>query len=160
MDEKELIKKLEGVERPELSSAAQQRQLKLFLVSAKRSSWIGILLIAAPCLFLFGVILKYWFRFSIPTLNWFEEEMVRIDHSFFRFVPPLILVAGPLVALALNLLAIMHFHFDRARRELQVTVKIRILNLLIAAVCFIILAIIFMYVVGENGLPFLSHHPE
>jgi hypothetical protein len=113
-----------------------------------------------PCLFLFGVILKYGFRLGIPLFSWLEEEMVKIDHSFFRFVPPLILVAGPLVALALNLLAIMHFNIDRARREFQITIRLRILNLLIAAVCLLVLAIVFMYVVGENGLPFLSRHPQ
>lgn len=160
MDEKELIKKLEELKRPELSSATQQRQIKLFLVNAKRSSWLGILLVAVPCLFLFGVILKYGFRLNLPVFTELEEAMAKMDHSFFRFVPPLILVAGPLVALALNLLAIMHCYFDHARRELQITIRLRIFNLLIAAVCLFILAIVFLYIVGENGPPFFLHHSQ
>src|SRR5437016_8337738 len=132
MDEKDLIKKLESIEHPELSSTTHQKQLKLFqlfLVSAKRSSWIGILLIAIPCLFIFGVIVKYGFRVGIPVFTGVEEEMAKIDQSFLHFVPPLILVGGPLLALALNLLAIMHFQINRVRRELQVTVRLRIVNL-------------------------------
>ena len=154
MDEEKLIKKLEGIERPNLSSASHQRQLKLVLISAQRSSWIGILLVALPCLFLFCVILKYGFSVGITGFTALEEQMVRIDRTFFRFVPPLVLVGGPLAALALNLLAIMHFQIDRVRRELVVTVKLKVGNLLIGAICLGILAMIFVYVVAENGAPF------
>src|SRR5215831_8310482 len=100
MDEDRLIKKLESVQPPELSSATQQKQLKLFFANAKRSSWIGLILVALPCLFIFGVILKYGFRIGIPWLSTVEETMSEIDHTFFRFVPPLLLVGAPLVALA------------------------------------------------------------
>jgi len=154
MDEENLIKKLEGIERPDLSSATHQRQLKLVLVSAQRSSWIGILLVTLPCLFLFGVILKYGFGVGGHLFSALEEKMADIDRSFFRFVPPLLLVGGPLIALALNLLAILHFHMDPFRRELQVTVKLKIINLLIIGICLLILATIFIYVVAENGAPF------
>ena len=154
MDEEKLFKKLEGIERPNLSSASHQRQLKLVLISAQRSSWIGIPLIALPCLFLFCVILKYGFNVGITGFTALEEQMVRIDRTFFRFVPPLVLVGGPLTALALNLLAIMHFQIDRVRRELVVTVKLKVGNLLIGAICLGILAMIFVYVVAENGAPF------
>src|SRR5258705_2924787 len=98
MDEDELIKKLESVQPPALSSATHQRQLKLVLMSAKRSSWIGLFLVAVPCLFLFGVILKYGFRVGIPLFSAVEEKMADIDHTFFRFIPPMILVGGPIVA--------------------------------------------------------------
>jgi len=155
MDEEKLIKKLESVQPPSLSSATHQRQLKLVLMSAKRSSWIGLFLVTVPCLFLFGVILKYGFRVGIPLLSAVEEKMSEMDHTFFRFVPPLLLVGGPLVALALNLLAILHFQIDRVHRELQVTVKLRIINLFILGICLLILAMIFMYAVAENGTPFL-----
>src|SRR6266851_3468819 len=153
MDEEKLIKRLEGIERPELSSATHQRQLKLVLVSAQRSSWIGILLVTLPCLFLFGVILKYGFGVG-SLFSALEEKMADIDRSFFRFVPPLLLVGGPLIALALNLLAILHFHVEPSRRELQVTVKLKIINLLIIGICLLILGTIFMYLVAENGAPF------
>jgi len=154
MDEEKLIKKLEGIERPDLSSATHQRQLKLVLVGAQRSSWIGILLVTLPCLFILGVILKYGFGVGSHLFSALEEKMADIDRSFFRFVPPLLLVGGPLIALALNLLAVLHFRFDPFRRELQVTVKLRVINLLIAGICLLILATFFMYVLAENGAPF------
>jgi hypothetical protein len=158
MDEEKLIRKLESVQPPSLSSATRQKQLKLFFLNAKRSSWIGLVLVTLPCLFLFGVILKYRFRIEIPGLSTLERKMYEMDHTFLRFVPPLILVGAPVVALALNLLAILHVQVDRVRRELQLTVKLRIINLLILAICLLILAMIFLYAVGENGAPFLRRH--
>src|SRR5258708_4177871 len=154
MDEENLIKKLEGIERPDLSSATNQRQLKLVLVSAQRSSWIGILLVALPCLFLFGVILKYGFGVGSHLFSALEEKMADIDRSFFRFVPPLLLVGGPLIALALNLLPFLNFHVEPSRRELQVTDKLKIINLLMIGICLLILGTIFMSLVAENGAPF------
>ena len=160
MNEEELTKKLEAMERPDLSSKLHQKQLKLVLLSARRSSWIGVVLIALPCLFMFGVILKYGFRFDIPVFSALEEYMAAVDRTVFRFVPPLILVGGPLAGLALNLLAVLHFQFDRQRRELQVTVKLKPVNLAIIGICLLILAMICMYVVVENGLPFVNRGPQ
>src|SRR6266403_4180628 len=128
MDEENLIKKLEGIERPDLSSATHQRQLKLVLVSAQRSSWIGILLVTLPCLFILGVILKYGFGVGSHLFSALEEKMADIDRSFFRFVPPLLLLGGRRIVLALNLLAILHFRVEPSRRELQVTVKLKIIT--------------------------------
>jgi hypothetical protein len=160
MNEEELTEKLEAMERPDPPSTLHQKQLKLVLLSARRSSWIGVVLIALPCLFMFGVILKYGFRIDIPIFSALEENMAAIDRTVFRFIPPLILVGGPLVGLALNLLAVMHFQFDRQPRELQVTVKLKPVNLAIIGVCLFILAMFCMYVVVENGLPFVNRGPR
>src|SRR5712671_5934782 len=160
MNEEELTKKLEAMELPELSSRLHQKQLKLVLLNTRRSSWIGVVLIVLPCLFMFGVILKYGFTIDIPIFSSLEEYMAAVDRTVFRFVPPLILVGGPLAGLALNLLAVLHFQFDRQPRELQVTVKLKPVNLAIIGVCLFILAMIFMYVVVENGLPFVNRGPQ
>jgi hypothetical protein len=160
MNEEELTKKLETMERPDPSSRLHQKQLKLVLLSARRSSWIGVVLITLPCLFMFGVILKYGFRIDIPLFSALEENMAAVDRTVFRFIPPLILVGGPLVGLALNLLAVTHFQFDHQQRELQVTVKLKPVNLAIIGVCLFILAMICMYVVVENGLPFVNRGPQ
>lgn len=158
MNEEELIKKLEECRPIEVSSEAHRKQLKLTLVSARRSSWIGFFLVALPCLFMLGVILKYYLGLTIPAFSGIEEGMAQIDRTLFRFVPPLILVGGPVVALGLNLLAIMHFQLDAVRRELQVTVKLRVLNLLICAVCIAILGMILLYAIAENGAPGTNRH--
>ena len=145
-----MVKKLEGVKRPDLVSVTQQRQLKLVLVSARRSSWIGSVLVLFPCLFILGVLLKYGLRIEVPLFSALEEKMAAIDRSPYRFVSILLLAGCPLAALALNLVAITHVQIDRLRRELQVTVKLKVLNLLISAICLFILGMIFAHVAAEN----------
>ena len=150
MEDDELVKKLEGVKRPDLSSAVQQRQLRLVLVSARRSSWIGLVLILFPCLFILGVLLKYGLRVEIPIFSALEEKMAAIDRSPYRYLSIFLVAGCPLAALALNLLAITHVQIDRLRRELQVIVKLKIINLALIAVCLFILGMIFAHVVVEN----------
>ena len=153
-----MIKKLEDLRAPDVAGPAHQRQLKLMLLSAKKSSRIGILLVAAPLLFMLGIILKYGFSVAVPGFTALEETMSAMDHSFFRFVPPLVLAGGPLVALGLNLLAIMHFQLDREKRELQVALKLRMLNLLIIGACLFILGMLFVHIIAEHGETSRSVH--
>jgi hypothetical protein len=150
MEDDELVSRLERVKRPDSGSAAQQRQLRLVLVSARRSSWVGLVLILCPCLFILGVLLKYGLRVEIPLFSALEEKMAAIDRSPYRFLSIFLLAGCPLAALALNLLAITHVQIDRLRRELQVTVKLKIINLVISAICLFILGMIFAHVVAEN----------
>ena len=151
MDEEKLVKKLESLNCPGLQSPSHQQRLKLALVNARRSSWIGLVFIAFPCLFIFGVLLKYGFRLDLPLFTALEGRMAQIDHSALRFLSPLVLAGAPLAALMLNLIAITHFHFERTRLELQVSVKLRIINLVIIALCLLILAMLFVHAVAESG---------
>jgi len=153
MDEEKLVKKLESLKSPDLQSPLHQQRLKLVLTNARRSSWIGLVCVAFPSLFLFGVLLKYGFRVDVPLFSALEEKMAQIDHSGLRFLSPLVMAGAPLAALVLNLLAIMHFHFDKARAEFQFSVKLRIVNLIIIAACLLILAMLFVHAVAESGHP-------
>jgi len=153
MDEEKIVKKLESLKCPELQSPLHQQRLKLVLTNARRSSWIGLVCVAFPSLFLFGVLLKYGFHLDLPFFTALEEKMAQIDRSALHFLSPVVMAGAPLAALMLNLLAIMHFHFDKARAELQFSVKLRIVNLLIIAACLVILAMLFVHAVAESGHP-------
>jgi hypothetical protein len=63
----------------------------------------------------------------------------------------MLLVGAPLLALALNLLALVHVHLAPPRRELQITVKLKPGNLCICALCLLILAAVFIHVIGERA---------
>ena len=88
MDEEKLVKKLESLKCPELESPLRQQRLKLVLTNARRSSWIGLVCVAFPSLFLFGVLLKYGFHADLPLFGALEEKMSQIDHSGLRFLSP------------------------------------------------------------------------
>ena len=153
MDEEKLVKKLESLKCPDPQSPLRQQRLKLVLVNARRSSWIGFVCIVFPGLFILGVLLKYGFHLDLPFFTDLEEKMAQIDRSALHFLSPVVMAGAPLAALVLNLLAIMHFHLDKARSELQVSVKLRMVNLVIIAICLFILAMLFVHAVAESGHP-------
>ncbi len=150
MDEESLSEKLENINPPEISAPAHQRQLKLTLLNAARSSVVGTFLIVVPCVFIFGIFLKYQLRVRTGWISVVEEWMLRIDHSWLWFIPPLLLVGAPLLALALNVLALVHVQLVTARRELQITLKLKPANLCVCALCLLILAAVFIHVIGER----------
>lgn len=81
--------------------------------------------------------------------------MVRLDRqsSSLRLLSPLVLAGGPLLALALNLLAILHVDFDRRHRELLITLKLRVVNLIIAGASAAILGMLVAHIISER-----AHH--
>jgi hypothetical protein len=150
MDEAKLTTRLENLEIPGVSGEASRRELRWSLVGARRSSRLGIALVAVPCLFLFGIVLRYGFGLELPGFAAFEDWLARVDRMpVWHFVSPLILAGGPIAALALNLLSLMHVQWDGAARELRIAVRTRLFNLLIVAVCFVILFALFAHALAE-----------
>ncbi len=136
---------------PEIPSPQQGRQLKLALLDARRTSNLGVVLLAVPCVFVFVAFATRMHRgIRVPGFAALEEWMLRIDQTPLWFLPPAILVGLPLLALTINALAILNVRFDRSTRELQLTFKLRPLNIALIAICVLILSAIALYVVGEN----------
>jgi len=152
MADDELRDRLKNLERPTFRAEAAKAQLKLTLVGTRTSSRVGIALVLLPAVFVFGVILHYGFGLEVPGFSQLEDFLSWTDHQ--KYVPllsPLIMAGAPLAALALNLLAIMHVEVDRARHELVVTFKLRVVNIVIIAVATLVLIMLAMHAVAESG---------
>ncbi|MFQ5640996.1 MAG: hypothetical protein ACE5IR_23715 [bacterium] len=154
MNKKELIKKMENLKKPEVSSTHHKQQLKLTLLNSKKSATFGFFLILTPFLFLFGVMFKYYLKIDFSIATFFYEWIAAIDpdsdSSIISWLIRFLLLGGPAIAVMINLFAILHFQFDRTSREIQVTLKLKWLNLAIVAVCSCILMIFFFYLLVEN----------
>jgi hypothetical protein len=147
----DLLKRLESLAKPHFTSDEHRWHLRLALVSARRSSRAGYLLVALPCLFLLGVLLKYWLGLNLGLFDWLENTLAQLDqHPVLKWVAPLVLLAGPLVGLALNLLAILHVTYDRREAELLIRVKLRWANLLVAGLCLLVALVFLGYLLAEN----------
>lgn len=153
MTESDLERQLRELSKPSVTAPELGRQLKLTLVDASLSSHIGAYLIAIPSLFLFAIIMHYGFGMPIPGLSSLESWMSRLDRetSSLRFLSPLVLAGGPLLALALNLLAILHVEFDGRHRELLITLKLRVVNLVVAGASAAILGMLVAHIIAERG---------
>ena len=60
------------------------------------------------------------------------------------------LLIAPLIAVVINLLAILHVAFDKRRNELILTVKMRFWNLFWAIIGLGIVGMFFLYLIVEN----------
>ena len=104
MDEFE--EKMQSMHKPDISSDSHQLHLKIMLLNARRSAGIGVFLVLVPCLFLAGIFLTRFLNVPFPLFSTVEEWMSKKDNSvWIKVLIPFLLVGGPLIALAFNLLA-------------------------------------------------------
>jgi hypothetical protein len=83
------------------------------------------------------------------VIEWFA----RLDHQTgTHWITPVLFVLLPATGVVVNLLAILHFVYDKLTKELIITVKLRWFNILLAAISIGIMGIIFLYVLTENAM--------
>ena len=151
MNKEAFLQKLEALGKPYASSNDHQYNLKLTLLNAQKSSRIGYLLVVFPCLFLFGIVLKYALGLNWGIIQAVEGGLASFNHSpILKWLTPVVLVAGPLAGIAINLLAILHFSVDKNRQEVQITLRIRWANLIVIFICIVIVGIFGLYIIAEN----------
>lgn len=152
MEDKNISDRLEDLKRPEFVSEAHRRQLKLTLLQARRSSRVGIILIVVPCLFILGIVLKYVFGINIPGFTSLENLFAKWDQTpSLKFLMPLLLAVAPGLALIINLIAIAHVQVERPGKKLVITIKLKLLNILIILACLAILSVLLLHIIGERG---------
>ena len=154
MDDKDFVNKLENVPKPDVSATESQKQLKLALMNAKKSSIWGIWLLIVPAFFLFCVTVKYFFQWNWGIMDNFIEFMARLDKDVSTWwVTPVFFVLLPILCALINTLAIMHFAYDKVRKELIVSIRLKWLNIILAIISLGIVAIVLLYGIMEN-----AHH--
>jgi hypothetical protein len=147
---------MENVEQPTVDVSKHQREFRLTLLNTKKSAITGAVLLLLPFLFLSGVVLKHYmqidFGFLTSVYDWIgmlDEKYG--DNSILNWIIRILLTIGPLVAIALNLLAVTHARLEKANRELVLSFKMNWLNWLIILICTTVFAIFFLYLLVENA---------
>ncbi len=148
------MNKMENLERPDFSSEIHKKQLKLTLLNTRKSATFGIFLIITPFLMLIGVLFKYYLGMHPSIFTAFFEWLTSIDpdndSSLVSWLIRFLILGGPIIAVIINLLSIVHFQYDGQIKEVLISIKIKWLNITIAAVCLFILMIFFFYLLVEN----------
>lgn len=141
---------LDKLDIPQFDDLPHAAVIKTTILHPQRSAALGFWLVATPAFFIACVIMKYFFMWNFGIIRNFESFWEALDRDKFGFwLQPLVLVAAPTAALVMNLLAVLHIQHDPERKELNINIKLRWQNLLLAAVALSILAIFFLYAVGE-----------
>lgn len=146
---------LKNIEQPLVDVNKHHREFRLTLLNTKKSAITGVILLILPFLFLSGVVLKHYMQIDFGILTSVYEWIGMLDqkygdNSILNWLIRIFLTIGPLVAIALNLLAVTHARIEKASRELVISFKMKWLNWLIIFICTTVFVIFFLYLVVEN----------
>ena len=141
---------MENLKKPE-GTITPPPHLRLTILNARASATFGIWVILIPALFLIFVLLKYYLRIDSTFLTSIEDFITRIDRSPATwFLQPILLLALPAVSIIINLLAITHVSWERQAKVLTLSMKLRLINILILVASTVIVACFVLYLLVEN----------
>lgn len=147
---------MKKVNPPTVDTPSHRHELRTTLLNAKRSSILSLLFLLLPVLFFSGVIFKHYLHMNMGLLTSVYEwitfhDTTYGDRSVLNWIIRLLLTLGPLVAMGLSLLGILHVSYSKEIRELTFSIKIRWLNLTVVLIGLFIFATFFLYLVVENA---------
>ena len=131
---------LSNIDLPNAENIEHQQELKIPLLSYKKSSRAGLWLLVLPVIVAITYTLKYELGIVSSFLDLIRGFFAAIDRNqFLTFLIPIIFVGLPLIAMTLNFLAICHFTAIKEKKELLITIKKRPVNIAVFLIAFAIL---------------------
>lgn len=145
MKDEDVDKMLSNIELPDPGNLRHQQELKIPLLSYKRSSGAGLWLLTVPVIFIVTALLKYELGLLSPVFDIIIGFFKAIDGNwFFTYLIPVIFTGLPLAAMVINFLAFCHFAVINEKKELLVTIKYRPLNIVVFLFSFAVLVYFFL----------------
>jgi hypothetical protein len=123
---------LMNIDVPEPERIMQPSELKIPLLSYKRSSKAGFWLLLVPITVAVATVLKAQAGLQTKYLEVVRKLFAAIDdNAVLTYLIPIIFVGLPFAAMIINFLAICHFQNNQKTKELIITIKKRPLNIVI-----------------------------
>ena|SRR5688572_3916100 len=140
MKKEDVENMLNRMQMPEPEKIMQPRELKIPLLSYRKSSKAGLWLLLVPLTFAFTLFLKTELGVQSAYVDLLRKFFDFIDNNVvLTYLIPLIFIGLPLTAMIINALAICHFQKNQKAKELIITVKYRPLNIVIFLISFAVL---------------------
>lgn len=144
------MKDIENIQIPDPQFEPDQ-SLKKTLLNTRSSARIGIAFILVPAIFLFSMFLKYALGFDLGIINAIEKFFAELDQSpYTKWMSPIIFGLLPLAAFIIFFLSMTHFAYNKHNHLLQISFKVRLLNIILLLVSGLIFGTIMLYVILEN----------
>ncbi|TMI94487.1 MAG: hypothetical protein E6H06_09085 [Bacteroidetes bacterium] len=152
MEEKDFLQKMENLKKPDVNAEASRQQIKLVLLNSKKSAAWGTWFLIVPIFFFCCVAIKYLLHWNWSFAGNFLDWMADVDRSMsFPIVSILLFIVLPAIGVVINLLAIVHFVYDKILNELILTIKIKWLNIVLAFISIGVIGIVLLYAISENS---------
>jgi hypothetical protein len=132
MDKGKLENYIKDIPKPVPEPPVTQEILRLTLMNAKRSSWVGLILIILPGLIVLLAFLQNTLHVLPGLTRWFVHDAGLIPMPLRAILFFLFLVGFPFIAVVVNLLAIIYYRYNPLRKEVTIVVKMKWNNILVA----------------------------
>lgn len=152
MDNDDLKKRLESLDKPQLTELRHQLQLRLAILSAKKSAWAALWLLLAPFVVFASAALHSLLKVPIPPDSWLEQYGSHWPLWLRVTVFMSTVIVFPSIAVILNVLAITWIRYDREQKVLNISIKMKTINLVI----IIIAGIIALLFIGHSIADYLA----
>ena len=152
MERNELEKKLENISSPQLPLLQHQGKQKSSIMSTRKSSRISLILMAFPFIILFGAISQSAFNILLPPWSWLVKYGSSLPLWLRIFIYVMILIILPLLAAFLNILAVTWFEYDKKQKVLNISIRLKKVNIII----IIVTTIIALLFIGHSIAEWLS----
>jgi hypothetical protein len=150
MKPEDFEKKMEELKAPK-SEANPPKELRLAIVSARRSAALGAWFVIVPWLFFIAMLLKHRFNVDFGLIDTVAEMMAALDRDPSTWwIGPVLILGLPVVAIVINTLAITHFKWESFTGSLIVSIRMKWINIAVLIVSFTIVGIFLLYLVAEN----------
>jgi hypothetical protein len=131
---------LNRIQTPEPEKIMQHHELKIPLLSYRKSSKAGLWLLLVPLVAAITTFLKMELGVKSGYLDLIRKFFSAIDNNLvLTYFIPIIFIGLPLIAMIINVLAICHFQQNKKVKELIITIKYRPLNIAIFLISFALL---------------------
>jgi hypothetical protein len=138
--------KMEKLSTPNTDFIKHQNVLKIGMVNARKSARIGIVFVLIPVVL---IVLAYVKIKLLIHWHFFEnmEHFVSSQNrpGVLNWVH-LYIIAFPIVAIMINLLAITHFYVDKKTKEFIITIQYRLKNIMVALVSIVLIVSVLLYI--------------
>lgn len=142
----EFEKKMENLRSPKIESNTYKQHFKMYLLNAKHSASIGFLLLIIPLIVIVGMVMQFNLGLDGGWMYQFGNWLTHLSVP----IAPFVILGFPLVAILINLLAVTHFHYNKSAKEVNISIRLKWMNLLVLVVCALILGFMFVFLIVEN----------
>lgn len=151
MEKNDLLNKMDNMKKPGFESIEPDKRLQLAIVNSKKSAAIGAWLLVVPCFFLFMMLSKYFLNINLHVIDIFEDFIASLDKfPVTKLIAPLFFVGLPIAGIILNLLSIMFFDYNKKQKRINISLKVKPLNILIIIFSIAVLSVFAIYLIKEN----------
>jgi hypothetical protein len=152
MKRSDFLSMMGNLEPPNFEDMSYQNHFRTYLLKTRPNAAFGFLLILLPLLFVTANILEYVLKVNPGPLRLINDLFVFFDQEpLLWWLGPAILLGGPLLAFLLNLLSVLHIHYEKPSRELVIALRLQWLNIAVLVFCFLIVGLLVLYLLLENA---------